>query len=48
MNGVPLSRESDYLICKMRMHAYLEAEGFGIWKSIVIGYTPPKKVKTKP
>ena len=47
MNGVPLSCELDYyLIWKIRMHAYLEVEGIGVWKSVVTGYTPPKKVKT--
>ena len=46
MNGVPLSYElAYYVIWKMRMHAYLEEEGIGVWKSIVTGYTPPKKVK---
>ena len=45
VNGVPLSCESNYyLIWKMRMQDYLEA--IGVWKSVVIGYTAPKKVKT--
>ena len=26
------------------MHTYLEE--IGVWKSVVIGYTPPNKVKT--
>ena len=47
INEVPLCRESDYyLIWKMRMQAYLEVEGIGVWKSVVTRYTPPKKVKT--
>ena len=45
VNGVPLSCESNYyLIWKMRIKAYLEA--IGVWKSVITGYTPPKKVKT--
>ena len=28
------------------MQFYLEAEGIGMWKSILTGYTPPNKVKT--
>ena len=28
------------------MQDYLEAEGIGVWKSVVTGYTPPKKVRT--
>ena len=47
VDEVPLSRDSNYyLIWKMRMHAYLEAEGIGVWKSVVMGYTPLRKVKT--
>ena len=28
------------------MQVYLEVEAIGIWKSVLTGYTPPKKVKT--
>ena len=28
------------------MQFYLEAEGIGIWQSVLTRYTPPKKVKT--
>ena len=28
------------------MQVYLEIEGIDIWKSVLTGYTPPKKVKT--
>ena len=29
------------------MQFYLEAEGISMWQSILTGYTPPKKVKTR-
>ena len=28
------------------MQFYLEEEGIGMWQSVLIGYTPPNKVKT--
>ena len=46
MNGAPFICGKHYFIYKRRMEFYLEAEGIGIWKSVLTGYTPPKKVKT--
>jgi len=46
VNGAPLFCGTNYLIWKRRMQGYLEAEGSGVWQSVLTGYDHPKKVKT--
>ena len=37
---------TNYAMWKIRMRVTLQAAGADVWKSIVTGYTPPKKVKS--
>jgi hypothetical protein len=45
-NRAPLFDGKNYSFWKIRMQTYLMAFGFGIWESIVVGYTSPKNPPT--
>jgi hypothetical protein len=40
-NGIPQFDGQKYVFWSIRMKAYIQAQGFQVWKSIVDGYTAP-------
>jgi hypothetical protein len=40
-NGIPHFDGQKYVFWSIRMRAYIHAQGFQVWKSIVDGYTTP-------
>jgi hypothetical protein len=40
-NGIPQFDGQKYAFCSKRMKAYIQAQGFQVWQSIVDGYTGP-------
>jgi hypothetical protein len=40
-NGIPHFDGHTYAFWSIRMKTYIQAQGFGIWQSIVDGYTVP-------
>ena len=46
MNGAPMFFGNNYEMWKVRMNKYLGSIGCDVWRSMITGYTPPKKVRT--
>jgi hypothetical protein len=40
-NGIPQLDGQKYVFWSIRMKAYIQAQGFQVWQSIVDGYTAP-------
>jgi hypothetical protein len=40
-NGIPQFDGQNYTFWSIRMRAYIQKQGFQVWKSIVDGYTTP-------
>jgi hypothetical protein len=45
-NGTPLFDGKNYAFWSIRMRAFLQAQGFDVWKVVVNGYTAPDSPPT--
>ena len=46
VNGNPILGKEEYIFWSTRMKSHLMAVGPDVWKSVIIDYFPPKRVRT--